>query len=93
MNTISAFSIRLLTKRDKDFCLFIPFIFVCLYHLFFFYRINPNFVDSLLKLSHILSTQNMNGVESESLLKRAMEIKPNDPDIINNYGVLLNSLS
>ena len=59
---------------------------------FYFCRINSNFVDALVKLSHILSTKK-ELFEAESLLKKALQIDPENADILNNYAVLLRSLS
>ena len=61
--------------------------------LFICCSINPNFTDALVKLSLILSSNKEDDKEAEHLLKRAVEIKPNDADILNNYAVFLNSLS
>ena len=65
---------------------------ICFYSHLFFYRINPNFTDALVKLSHILSTIAAETTEAEALLKRAVQLKPTDVDILNNYAVCLNSL-
>ena len=61
------------------------------FHIILF-RINPNFTDALQKLSSVL-TATRNYDEAESLMKRVLDIKPDSSDVLNNYAVLLKTMS
>jgi hypothetical protein len=46
----------------------------------------PNNFDLKIKLSQILYQENMNGIQ---YIEKAIEFKPNDPDIILLYAKML----